>query len=320
MNTFQLTKPVMLIAFRRPELAREQIAMLARVQPPRLYIALDAPRPDRPAEVEASQAVRSVFETIPWPCEVRRNYAESNMGCGHRVSSAITWLFEQETDGIILEDDCLPNESFFRFCEETLDRYRDDPRVMSVSGCLGTPESKPIPESYFFSKYTRIWGWATWRRAWALYDYSFARWSEYERSKAFRKKCFHREERKLWIEAARMVNERKVDTWDYQWWLDCWMNEGLTAVARVNMVTNTGFGPNSTHTTAEFHGHLKHASLPLDFPLIHPAAVVANPELDREYWKFVLRKKTLLQRIRRKLSTLPWLRLPGAAPAPLMAG
>jgi hypothetical protein len=242
---------------------------------------------------------------------VRRNYAESNLGCGRRVSSAITWLFEQEADGIILEDDCLPNESFFRYCEELLERYRDDPRVMSVSGCLGEPESKDIPESYFFSKYTRMWGWATWRRAWKLYDYSFARWNDYSRSKEFRERCFHRQEQKYWTNAARMVTDHVVDTWDYQWWLDCWMNEGLTAIGRVNMVTNNGFGPDSTHTNAEFHGHLRHESIPLDFPLIHPATVTANRKLDREYWDYALRPLGLLARIRRKLSATRWLRLPG---------
>jgi hypothetical protein len=316
---FNFTKPVLLIAFRRPDLARDQLAILARVQPPRLYIALDAPRPDRPAEVEASKSVQRVFETIPWLCETRRNYAESNLGCGRRVSSAITWFLEQETDGIILEDDCLPDQSFFHFCEELLDRYRDDPRVMSVSGCLGEPESKPIRESYFFSKYTRIWGWATWRRAWQLYDYNFARWNEYKRSKAFRKKCFHRQEREYWTKAARMVTDRIVDTWDYQWWLDCWMNDGLTAVARVNMVTNDGFGRDSTHTTAEFHGHLKHESSPLEFPLVHPAEVTANRQLDYEYWNYALRPLDLLARIRRKLSTIRWLRLPRHAATPSVA-
>ena len=171
-----LTKPVVLIIFNRPKLTEVVFQAIREAKPPKLFLVADGPRPNRPDDIPRCAAARKVVEKVDWDCEVLRNYADENMGCGCRPASGITWVFSQVEEAIILEDDCVPSPSFFPFCQELLDRYRTDERVMHIGGMNWQSGHRRSPFSYFFSKYPQCWGWATWRRAWAHYDFTMRYW------------------------------------------------------------------------------------------------------------------------------------------------
>lgn len=301
MPNFALTKPVLVVAFRRPDFTRQLLEVLARVRPPRLYLALDAPRAGHPGEAEAHAEVRNILEHIPWPCEVFRDFVDQNQGSGRRVPSAVSWMLEHEEDGIILEDDCLPDDTFFPFCEELLNRYRDKQRVVGISGQLGVTTRPPRHESYFFSKYNRTWGWATWRRAWRHYDHDLIGWDAYQTSVEFKQKCINHWEANYWAKSIQMFLDNVVNAWDFRWLMSFWMQDGLIAVAHQNLVANKGFRADSSHTSFEAHGHLQCESTSLSFPLIHPMQVAQDETQDLDFWRHNLKPLNILQRARRKL-------------------
>ena len=255
-------------------------------RPPRLYVAADGPR-DRPGEAVRCEEARRIATTVDWDCDVRTLFRDSNLGCREAVSSAITWFFQHELQGIILEDDCLPSSDFFRFCSELLDRYREDARIMAICGSSYAAPGKSYAPSYYFSYYADIWGWASWRRAWQCYERDMSRWPD------------ARERRDLeYIWGGRVWHEAYwtnrfdstwagyIDTWDYQWNFAVMQQRGLACYPVRNLISNLGYRPDATHTIAERaeNGRNPIANLPrqsLRFPLVHPARVERSPDLDR---------------------------------------
>lgn len=275
----QLDTPVALILFRRPEATAQSFAAIAEARPRRLFLIADGPRPDRPDDGPAVAAARAVVEQISWPCEVTRLYAERNMGLRARVESGLNAVFAAVERAIILEDDCVPDPSFFPYCEELLARYADDPRVMAISGDSFQPRP-PTPFSYYFSRYPHCWGWATWRRAWALYDGAMADWPALRDGLWLRELLGERRAAARWRAVFDQVYAARLDTWALRWIYSCWRQGGLTALPAVNLVTNIGHGPQGTHTTTE-DGIL--ANLPtgsLALPLRHPPAVEQHHAAD----------------------------------------
>jgi hypothetical protein len=243
-------EPILVIAFNRPDHLTQLVDRLRRTRPGRVYVAIDGPRPDRPADAELVQRTRDAVGAIDWPCEVRTLFQDGNLGCGVGVSTAISWFLGHEERGIILEDDILPRDSFFPFCSELLDRYQDDDRVLAISGCnFVPPEAVSAAGPYRFSRVPHIWGWATWRRAWGLHDLDISDWRE------------RLPRRGLWAASGRspaaylywkahfdLMARGAVDTWDYQLVFAGFANGALTATANVNLVDNVGFGVDATHT------------------------------------------------------------------------
>ena len=170
MLNFQLSTPVAFIIFNRPDTTARVFAEIAKARPPKLLVVGDGPRANRDGEADRVAEARAIIKNVDWPCEVLTNFSTPNLGCKKRVSSGIDWIFEQVEEAIILEDDCLPDPSFFQFCEEMLARYRHDDRIAMISGDNFLFGQVPVPESYYFSRYCHIWGWASWRRAWKDYD------------------------------------------------------------------------------------------------------------------------------------------------------
>jgi hypothetical protein len=168
-----LETPVVLIIFKRVDATQKVFDIIRQVQPKKLLVIADGARPDKEGEAEKCQQTRAIIDQVDWDCEVLRCFSERNLGCGVRISTGLQWVFEHVEEAIILEDDCLPHPTFFTFCSEMLDRYRDESRVMSVSGCLFA--RSPSPESYYFSHYLSCCGWATWRRAWQCFDFNMAK-------------------------------------------------------------------------------------------------------------------------------------------------
>lgn len=281
--------PVALILFNRPEETRRVFAEIARARPSRLFVIADGPRPDHPDDVERCQAARVVTEQVDWECEVYRNYAEVNLGCGLRPASGISWVFDEVEEAIILEDDCVPRPSFFRFCGELLERYRDDDRVMMIGGRYDqyskTEWARLFRYSYTFAHSHTNWGWATWRRAWRQFDIEMKQWPRMRES-SWLVDMF--EDRRVADAWARIFDKfhamgQETHAWDIQWTFCCFARRGLAILPRTHLVSNVGFGEDATHTRRQDTARERGALLPSDmaFPLVHPPAVARDVEFDR---------------------------------------
>ncbi len=279
MQSDRLSTPVLFIIFNRLDTTQRVFEAIRQVLPSRLYIAADGPRNDKLGENLKVQAVRDyVLSHIDWQCEVKTLFWDKNRGCKVAVSSAIDWFFLNEEEGIILEDDCFPDKSFFPFCAELLEKYRQDDRVMMISGDnfqSGVSRSR----SYYFSRYCHIWGWASWRRAWKHYDVTIPFWPQICKDGFLN--TLDRRERLYWKWCFGQVFSGRLDTWDYQWVLACWIKKGLAAVPAVNLVLNIGIGQDSTHTKEGDRRVLALETERMVFPLIHPDEIVADLPLDK---------------------------------------
>lgn len=270
---------VLFLIFNRPDTTARVMQTIRRARPSRLYVAADGPR-DRPGEAELCQEARRIATAVEWPCEVRTLFHDSNLGCRNAVSSGISWFFEHEPEGIVLEDDCLPTPSFFRFCAELLDYYRNEARVMCITGNNFQEDMGDYPCSYYFSKYNHVWGWASWRRAWNLYDLEMAAFPRFSRSGALDSMSATPGFSQTWEKTFKKAYRGEIDTWDYQWQFACWLHKGATCTPRTNLVSNIGFRPDATHTR---DAESASANLPageLEFPLNHPPEIAIEEQRD----------------------------------------
>lgn len=302
MSDWQLKTPVAFIIFNRPDTTERVFAEIAKAKPPKLLVIADGPRSNRSGEAEKCAATRAIINRVDWACEVLTNYSDTNLGCKNRVAGGLDWVFEQVPEAIILEDDCLPAPTFFRFCEELLERYRDDERISMISGANLQFGHKRGDASYYFSRYHLIWGWASWRRAWKHYDCNAGIWPDIRDNSWLSVVIKDKTERKNWINIFEAVYKREIDTWDYQWTLAAWSQGMVSVIPSLNLISNIGFGLDATHTT----GTSIYSELPtnaLHFPICHPRIVLPNEQADA----FTARNTftgSLVQRIWRKLSVL----------------
>lgn len=239
-----LTTPVLFLIFNRPDTTAIVFEAIRAARPPRLYVAADGARANRPAEAIKCRETRAIIEKVDWPCEVHTLFREENLGCKRAVSGAIRWFFDNEPEGIVLEDDCLPTTSFFRFCEEMLERYRDDQRIGQIAGtCFFEQQSFPNPtESYVFSRHGSIWGWASWRRAWNNYNVDLPDWQKMTEPRWLNSACPDRTERSAAIRTGTRLLRGDIDTWDYQWTYTKLYYSLLSIVPTRNMILNIGWG------------------------------------------------------------------------------
>ena len=278
-----LNTAVLFLVFNRPEVTAQVFQAIRQAKPPRLYIAADGPRADKPGESERCAEVRRIATAVDWPCEVKTLFRDKNLGCKIGVSSGINWFFENEEEGIILEDDCLPSQSFFWFCQELLDKYRDDKRIGQICGSAFVAEalSSSRTSSYILSKYGPIWGWASWQRAWAHYDADLLSWPLMKDLTCMNSAYDDADE----IEARLILGEKlyrnEIDTWDYQWGFAKNYQSALSIVPTGNMVENIGFGPEATHTKTG--NSPTQNKLEMSFPIQHTEFILADDEHDRLY-------------------------------------
>ena len=252
------------------------------MQPAQLFIAADGPRTDREGEKEKCEEVRKwVLSQIDWECELKTLFRNENVGCGKAVSESISWFFENVEQGIILEDDVLPDKTFFLFSEQMLNFYKDDRRVMQISGNNFIAESFSNNKSYFFSKYVHIWGWATWKRAWNYYDFELKNLDMITFRKITNNVGLGKIEKKYWNNIYEFLNQERQTIWDYQWLFSIWKNKGVSIIPNCNLVSNIGFGVNATHT---FDTESKLAKFPVSsmiFPLVHENRIRYNKKADK---------------------------------------
>jgi hypothetical protein len=280
MSEFALKTPVVFIIFNRPATTERVFIEIAKARPQKLLVISDGARKNRPGEAELVASVRSIIKRVDWPCEVLCNFSEINLGCKVRVSSGLDWAFEQVSEAIILEDDCLPDPSFFRFCEELLEKYREDKRVGMISGDNFQFGRRYSEDSYYFSRYIHIWGWATWKDRWVSdYDVNMADWPLVRDAGVITKIFENKREASFWKSIFNKVYLGKIDTWDYQWLYANWTRNRYGILPAVNLITNIGFGADATHTQGTSHlANL--ATKSLNFPLEHPKNMIVNEVAD----------------------------------------
>jgi len=261
--------PVVFIIFNRPDTTEIVFREIARVKPSKLLVIADGPRSDRPGEAEKCAETRKITERVDWDCEVLTCFSDTNLGCKKRVASGLDWAFGQVEEAIIIEDDCVPDPTFFTFTDELLEKYRNDHSVMAISGaCYLGPEFSS-PESYYFSKIPLIWGWASWRRAWKKYDIKMSDWPQYRESEDFNTLFTSSDGRSHFRKQMDRTYSGALDTWDHQWTYAAWKSGGVTIVPTQNLIRNIGFGIDATHTHF-YDPAFDPPVLPMKFPLIHP--------------------------------------------------
>jgi len=276
----EVVEPLLLIGFNRPDHMRVLINRLREVRPREIYVAIDGPRPDRPSETDQVRECRQLVSEIDWESNVYTLFQDANLGCGLGVSTAITWFFDHVPRGIILEDDVIPDPSFFPFCSELLDRYEKDERVLAISGCnFVPPEGITRPDdAYRFSQIPHIWGWATWRRSWLQHRLDVADW----RTRLPLRTLFCRVHRSLpafayWASFFSVLGRKEVDTWDGQLVLASMISGQLTATSNQNLIENIGFDELATHTF-EDRGELQPVR-PMETPT-NPVPVAVDARAD----------------------------------------
>ena len=295
-----MDSPVVLIVFNRPGPTRRVFAAIAKARPSRLLLIADGPRPDHQGESNQCAEVRQIVSMVDWPCKVDTNFAIENMGCRKRVISGLNWVFSLVEEAIILEDDCLVDQSFFPYCTELLERYRENPQIGLIAG-FNYEGSFRHPYSYYFSSLVPIWGWATWRRSWQQYDERMEGWPEAKRSGLLMRLFPERKIVDYWEnQFDQMHDGTGPNTWDYQWVLTCWSRNWLNILPTKNLIQNIGFGDSATHTIkpdplADIRADK------MGFPLRHPSEITHWQARTMRIQKSVF-VHSLLRTIRRKIS------------------
>lgn len=301
----KLTTPILFLIFNRPDTTKRVFEVISQTRPKQLFVAGDGPRADRPGEEEKCEKVRQIATNVDWDCEVKTLFREKNLGCRVAVSSAVDWFFENVEEGIILEDDCVPHPTFFRFCQELLERYRDDMRVMQIGSCNFQDGIKRGNGSYYFSKYNHIWGWASWRRAWCHYDVAMQTFPEFVVQKQIENIWPDKNTQKYWLNIFQTVFEGRIDTWDYQWIYAMWTQNSFAILPNVNMISNIGFDERAMHTKGDSHvSNMKTYEL---HEMVHPAFVLQDIEADKYTFEknlFIPIHKRILQSIKRRVKKL----------------
>jgi hypothetical protein len=272
---------VAFLVFNRPELTEKVFGEIRKARPPKLLVVADGPRKDRPDDRVPCERVRAIIDSVDWPCEVLKNYAVTNLGCGRRVSSGISWVFTEVEEAIFVEDDCLPHPTFFRFCEELLEKYRQDEKIGFIGGVNFSFNRALLKHSYYFSRGHYIWGWASWRRAWVDYDFDMKQWPELRAASWLQDLFDDPQVVRYYTSNFDRTHRHELDTWDFQWIFHCWRKNQWEIMPSVNLVANIGHDRGvATHTT--FRSKVGNVPLQaMSFPLCHPAEAMLDAEADQ---------------------------------------
>ena len=291
--------PVGFLIFNRPDTTERVFQAIARAKPTELLVVCDGPRSNRPEERDQVAATRAIIDRVDWPCTVLKNYSDQNMGCKKRIVSGLKWIFQHVEEAIILEDDCLPEPSFFTFCENLLGRYRNDQRIVSISGNNFQNGKHRTDDSYYFSKYFHCWGWASWRRVWEHFDPDMIQWPDFSKAECLKTFADSREEESYWQRIFTLQHTGQIDSWAYPWLFSCWAQSGLTAIPAVNLASNIGFGLDATHTVGDSHL----ANLPTQpiENINHPSLVTRHKQADEFSFNHCYKRPPRLRRLQLKI-------------------
>jgi len=292
------TVPILVIFWNRPSMLEGLLDVLEPLQPQSLYLACDGPRAgDANNQALVQQCRALIDERVTWPVQLQRRYGDHNQGCRAGVAAAINWFFEQEPEGIVLEDDVWPDPSFFPFMQELLARYRDDSRIGSISSHHFHRQPSGDVSSYRYSIYNHCWGWGSWRRAWQQYDFALSSWPAF-RDQGLLAGLGSRRFQRYWTRILDATAAGQIDTWDFAWTYSHWKAGMLSCVPDRCLVRNAGFGPDATHTNAEACPLPEPEAMP--FPLQHPRFVRPSPLHDQLTQRHQYRDPGPVERLLRK--------------------
>jgi len=278
-----LTTPVVFVIFNRPMTTRVVFESIRRARPTKLLVIADGPRSDRTEEANLCEEARKIATNVDWPCDVVTRFSTQNLGCKTNVSGGLDWAFSQVDEAIILEDDCLPDPTFFPFCQELLERYRGNPKISEISGSNYQQGHRRTDFSYYFSRHAHIWGWATWKRSWQLNDLNMSAWPELRDRKWLEQYLSDPKAAYYWrkiFDDSYNNNSDSLNSWAVPWTFSCWTHRALSIIPEVNLVSNIGYSGAATHTTQGTAVNRTRFSS-MDFPLRHPPRIEPNVEADR---------------------------------------
>ena len=304
MDEFQLETPVVFIIFKRPETTEKVFEAIRQAKPPKLLVIADGAHLDKLGEAEKCAATRAIIDRVDWDCEVLKNYSEINLGCAKRVASGLDWVFENFEEAIILEDDCVPHPTFFRFCEELLERYRYDDRIVAISGQNVQFGRRRTEYSYYFSRYNHCWGWASWRRAWQYFDFDMKLWPEIKARNFLSDILVDPKAVKDWSRIFQSTYDGHVDSWANRWTFACWIQSGLSILANVNLVSNIGFGTESTNTGNRRSRYNNMLTEAIEFPLKHPPFIIRDAQADNFTQNTLYNYRGFFKRINAKIDKI----------------
>jgi len=283
----QFKTPILFLTFNRPKETLKVLNAIKTIRPRYLFISSDGPRKDHPTDEDKCNQVRKILKNVDWPCKVSTLLHKNNLGCRLAVSTAITWFFNHVKEGIILEDDCLPENSFFPYCELLLEKYRFDERISMISGTnslLGRVKSR---DKYVFSRYFPVWGWASWRRAWKLFDISMLKWKQFRTNNTISQYYSDNSFSEYVSAEFDLYFSNKIDTWDIPWYFTCLFQSTLCILPLKNLIQN--IGRSGTHTSARPSPFENYHTEPIDMTnIIHPQYVTPNIQVSHEIQKNIL--------------------------------
>jgi hypothetical protein len=299
-----LSTPVLFLIFNRPDTTKRVFSEIKKAEPKKLFIAADGPRKDKEGEKEKCEQARKIIKDVNWDCEVKTLFRDRNLGCKIAVSSAIDWFFKNVEEGIILEDDCLPAQSFFWFCQELLNHYRNDMRIMHISGNNFQFGNKRGKGSYYFSIYPHVWGWATWKRAWEYFNIDMNGFDNFKELEQI-KNIFPgvKQQQEYWMNIFQKTFDGDIDSWAYIWAYSCFTNSGLCINPNVNLVSNIGFSKDALHTKDEdsIFANLKTEKIN---ELVHPKFILLNKEADYKTSKMCYGNQIIFNKIGNRIVKL----------------
>jgi len=293
--------PILFLIFKRPETTSLVFQEIRKAQPKRLYVAANAPRMHVDGEAEKCYETRDILKQIDWECEVHSLIRDCYLECEVSISTAIDWFFDQEEQGIILEDDCLPHPSFFQYWETLLEYYKNENRVMLISGDNFQNGKIRGDASYYFSNYPHIWGWASWRRAWKHYDVNMGSFPHFKEENGIEKVFKNVNAQRYWLRKLEKTNRKEINTWDYQWTYAIWNQGGVTILPNVNLISNIGFQTGGANTNIADKDMANLPTSEITFPLIHPTEIAINESADTYSYKKLFQKS-----IWKKIRLIPY--------------
>ncbi len=297
-----------MIVFNRPDQTRQVFSRIRDAKPRRLYVSADGPRADRPDDLESTKATRAIFDEVDWDCEVKTLFRDQNLGCKTAIKTGLDWFFDQEEEGIILEDDCIPEPTFFRYASELLDRYRDDERIATIAGTNYLLESQKFDSSYYFTKYLFVWGWASWRRVWKEYDFEIKTWPKYRDEGRLHRVFPKPRSLRYWTWIFDRTYDETLNAYDYQFFYSQMVNNRMSIAPVKNQITNIGWGGSSTNT-AHKNPEMGMDTFPMEFPLKHPTFMVPDEKAD-QFTEDLIFAKPLHRKVRNRLTRI-WRKVRG---------
>jgi hypothetical protein len=299
--------PVVLICFNRPVLTKKVFNQIKKKKPSKLFIIMDGPRPENFKDEQNVKKVKKIFRKVNWKCKVYKNYAKSNLGLKDRVITGLNWVFRKVDKAIILEDDCYPSDIFFDFCDKMLSFYQKNKKVSVITG--NNFQKKPINNnSYYFSKYSHIWGWATWRRTWKLFNDNDHRIEKYLKSSNFKNQCKRFDEQKYWSDMHSQIKRGILKSWAYYFLLSMWKNNGLTLTPNLNLVKNLGINYKSSSNLNDPSLQVEISKTESIFPLVHPNFVKVSEEADNFVFYSIFKKNIKIRIINKVKKMISWIK------------